>query len=197
MNSRYTIHLVDDDEAVREGLSLLFEAHGFAVAAFRDSAHLLAEFDANNLGPLLIDLNMPQVTGLELHTQLLQRGVEWPVIVITGDGDIHSCRAAFRSGVVDFLTKPIDEKDLFAALKKAERALDTLRERDDARILLGRLTPREREILDLVCRGFGTKDISSGLAISARTVDNHRANICDKLGTTSAVELLQIMQAAQ
>lgn len=197
MKSTYTIHLIDDDEAVREGLSLLFEAHGFAVAAYRGSKHLLSQLDTRRLGPLLIDLHMPQITGLELHSQLLQLGIDWPVIIVTGHGDIHSCRSAFRSGVVDFLTKPVDEKDLFAALKKAEDVLDMLRERDEARELLARLTPREREVLSMVCRGFGTREVAAALAISVRTVDKHRANIIDKLSTASVVELLKIIQVAQ
>jgi len=197
VNGRYTIHIVDDDDSVRDSLCLLFQTHRMKVISFADPTVFLSQFDKSKLGPLLFDLQMPQITGLELQQRLLKQGIDWPIIIVTGFGDLHSCRSAFQSGVVDFLTKPIDATDLFHALNKAERALDLLRERDEALSLLALLTHREREILNLVCGGFSTNQIATALYISNRTVDNHRAKIVRKLGTSSVVELLQIIHASQ
>jgi len=192
MTSRYPIYLIDDDDTVREGLSLLFRASDMAVRTFVDANSFLEKVDRNKPGFLLVDLKMPQVNGLELHQQLVARGIRWPLVILTGHGDVAACRAAFQVGVMDFLSKPVDADTLFATIHAMERLLDTVLERQQDEALLATLTPRESEILNMICRGFDTKGIANALGISPRTVDAHRVNISTKLGTTSVVEFVRM-----
>lgn len=194
---RNPVYLIDDDATVREGLCLLFEAYKIDVVAFSDPLDFLQKVDLLPAGYLLMDLQMPDLTGLELQRELVRRGIVWPIVMITGHGDLSNCRAAFKSGVVDFLSKPVDPGQLFEALNKAEKALELILERREAEALLATLTPRENEIISLVCRGWGSKEIAKGLNISLRTVDAHRANISEKLGTTSVAEFVQMKMTVQ
>ena len=191
------IYLVDDDEAVREALSLLLGTYGYEVEAFTDPTQFLARLDRSRPGCLLVDLRMPSVSGLQLQERLAGEGVDWPFIVITGHGDIHACRRAFRAGAVDFLTKPVDEQVLVEAVQAGMASLDSRAEAAEGRALLSSLTEREREVLDMVSRGWASKEIAEALEISPRTVDTHRANIASKLGTSSVAEFVRIAGVAQ
>lgn len=191
------IYLVDDDEAVREALSLLLGTYGYDVETFADPTLFLARLDRSRPGCLLVDLRMPSVSGLQLQERLAAEGVDWPFIVITGHGDIHACRRAFRAGAVDFLTKPVDELVLVEAVQAGMRDLDSRAEAAEGRALLASLTEREREVLDMVSRGWASKEIAEALEISPRTIDSHRANIATKLGTSSVAEFVRILGAAQ
>ncbi len=193
--SRPLVYIVDDDEAVRKALALLLGTYGMAVEDHGDPAQFLARLDPARPGCLLVDLRMPLVTGMQLHERLQERGIDWPLIMITGHGDVSACRRAFKAGVQDFLTKPIDEQVLVDALHAGFASLDGLRERREARQLLATLTEREREVLDMVCKGLATKDIALALAVSARTIDAHRANIAEKLGTSSVAEFVRLTMA--
>jgi FixJ family two-component response regulator len=194
--SKTLVYLVDDDEAVRDALSLLLGTYGYAVSSFADPTSLLAASETLRPGCLLVDLRMPAVSGLQLLERLGERGIDWPFIVITGHGDIHACRRAFKAGAVDFLTKPIDEQVLVEAVQAALARLDTQQEDAEARQLLATLTDREREVLEMVSRGWATKQIAEALAISPRTIDTHRAHIAEKLGTSSVAEFVRIVAAA-
>jgi len=191
------IYLVDDDEAVREALSLLLGTYGYEVETFADPTRFLARLDRSRPGCLLVDLRMPSVSGLQLQERLAAEGVDWPFIVITGHGDIHACRRAFRAGAVDFLTKPVDEQVLVEAVQAGMASLDGRAEAAEGRALLASLTEREREVLDMVSRGWASKEIAEALEISPRTVDTHRANIASKLGTSSVAEFVRIAGVAQ
>lgn len=190
------IYLVDDDEAVREALSLLLATYGMEVETFADPTTFLAHVDARQAGILLIDLRMPLVSGLQVQQKLTERGIDWPIIMITGHGDVNACRRAFKAGVSDFLSKPIDEDVLLDAIHSAKALLQARLERREAADLLASLTGREREVLDLVCQGFSSKDIAGALDISARTIDAHRANIAEKLKTSSVAEFVRLTVAA-
>ena len=190
--SNYPVYLVDDDAPVREAIALLLGTYGIKVESFADPAMLLARLDPTLPGCLLIDLRMPMVSGLQLQERLLARGIDWPTIIITGHGDVNACRRAFKAGALDFLTKPIDEQVLLDAIQSAFTALDSVLERREAKLLLASLTERERQVLDMVCQGWATKDIAAALDVSARTIDAHRANIADKLGTSSVAEFVRI-----
>lgn len=194
MTSRYPVYLIDDDDddAVREGLSLLFRAWDMVVRTFVDANSFLEQVDRNKPGYLLVDLKLPQVTGLELHQRLLAQGIRWPLVILTGYGDVAACRAAFQVGVTDFLSKPVDADTLFATIGGMERLLDAALERQQDEALLATLTPRESEILNMICRGFDTRAIANALGISPRTVDAHRVNISTKLRTTSVVEFVRM-----
>lgn len=139
---------------------------------------------------------MPAITGLKLQEKLVEEGIDWPVIIISGHGNIEACRRAFRNGAVDFLSKPVDEQDLIDAIQKAHRTLartlDARALQAETMALLSLLTAREREILERIALGFTTRQIADGLGLSPRTVDSHRAAIGLKLGTTSQAEMTRL-----
>ena len=191
------VYLVDDDEGVRSALSLLLGTYGIRIETFGDPTGFLARAPKLKPGVLLLDLRMPAITGLQLHERLAAIGCDWPTIICTGHGDVHACRRAFKAGVVDFLTKPIDEQVLVEALQQASAALDTRAERAEAAKLVALLTEREREVLDMVGRGWSTREIAESLELSPRTVDTHRANIAQKLGTTSVAEFARFAMIGQ
>ncbi|MFT4160209.1 response regulator transcription factor [Shinella sp.] len=191
------VYLVDDDEGVRSALSLLLGTYGIRIETFDDPTAFLARAQKLKPGVLLLDLRMPAITGLQLHEKLAAIGCDWPTIICTGHGDVHACRRAFKAGVVDFLTKPIDEQVLVEALQQASAALDTRAERAEAVKLVALLTEREREVLDMVGRGWSTREIAESLELSPRTVDTHRANIAQKLGTTSVAEFARFAMIGQ
>jgi FixJ family two-component response regulator len=190
--TRRQVYLVDDDQSVREAIALLLQTYGMNVDAYGEPTTFLAHLDPERPGCLLIDLRMPMITGLQLQEKLAERGIDWPVIMITGHGDVNACRRAFKAGVQDFLTKPIDEQVLVDAIHASFVTLDGLRERHEARKLLATLTAREREVLDMICDGLTTKDIATALAVSARTIDAHRAHVAEKLGTSSVAEFIRL-----
>ena len=190
------VYLVDDDFDVREGLCVLLRTHGFTV---RDFAGAVAFLDAlSGLEPacLVIDLRMPLMNGHRLQEQLAAAGCDWPVIMITGHGDMEACRKAFRAGAVDFLTKPIEEMPLVAAINLAQTRLKRLISEAEslgqARRRLEKLTSREAQILGLVGEGLTTKEIARRLDVSPRTVETHRTHISEKLGTGSVAEMVRI-----
>ena len=191
------VYLVDDDEGVRSALSLLLGTYGIRIETFGDPTAFLARAPKLKPGVLLLDLRMPAITGLQLHEKLAAIGCDWPTIICTGHGDVHACRRAFKAGVVDFLTKPIDEQVLVEALQQASSALDVHAERAEAAQLVAQLTDREREVLDMVGRGWSTREIAEALQLSPRTVDTHRANIAQKLGTTSVAEFARLALIGQ
>ncbi|MGQ3209908.1 MAG: response regulator transcription factor [Shinella sp.] len=191
------VYLVDDDEGVRNALSLLLGTYGIRIETFGDPTAFLARAPKLKPGVLLLDLRMPAITGLQLHEKLGAIGCDWPTIICTGHGDVHACRRAFKAGVVDFLTKPIDEQVLIEALQQASSALDQQAERAEAAQLVAQLTDREREVLDMVGRGWSTREIAETLRLSPRTVDTHRANIAQKLGTTSVAEFARLALIGQ
>lgn len=190
--NKMNIYLIDDDEAVREALSLLLYTYGMQVETFHDPATFLAHVDPERPGCLVLDLRMPMISGLQLQQKLQERGIDWPAIVITGHGDINACRRAFKAGVLDFLSKPVDEQVLLEALATASVKLDKIKEKTEAQNLLMRLTEREDEIFDFICRGFGSKDIATALNISVRTIDAHRAKIAEKLETSSVADFVRL-----
>ncbi len=201
---KHPVYLVDDDEAVCRALSLLLSTVGIHVNGFTDPQAFLARLGQLEPGCLVLDIRMPAISGLKLQERLAAQGIDWPTIVISGHGDIEACRRAFRNGAVDFLSKPVDEQDLIDAIQKGQDALDLLLRRraqqTETESLLASLTPREREVLDHIARGFTTRQIAESLGLSSRTVDTHRASLGSKLGTTSQAELTRFwleVQASQ
>ncbi|WP_419904687.1 response regulator transcription factor [Kiloniella sp.] len=195
------IYLVDDDEAVRDGLSLLLKTLGYHVATFGDPVTFLEAQPRLSPGCIVMDIRMPMISGLKVQEKLVEANCDWPVVVISGHGDINACRRAFKNGAVDFLSKPLDEQDLIDAIQKGEANLLEI-ERKQAEIaestsLLNTLTPREKEVLDMVSRGWATKEIAVSLSISPRTIESHRSHIAEKLGTTSVAEMARLVLEAQ
>lgn len=190
------VYLIDDDPEVRDGLAFLLRTVGVTATTFADGLAFLAALPKLAPGAILVDIRMPHITGLRLQEQLTAAGCTWPVIVITGHGDVDACRRAFRAGAVDFLTKPIDEQVLIEAVQGALAELARRVASQDgaskARGLLERLSEREAEILALISDGLSTKEIARKLDISPRTIDTHRAHIAEKLGTTSVADMVRL-----
>lgn len=197
----YPVYLVDDDEAVRNALCLLLSTIGIQASGYADPGLFLAQAARLAPGCVILDIRMPHISGLKLQERLLEQGVDWPVIVISGHGDIDACRRAFRNGAVDFLSKPIDEQELIDAIQKGQDVLECQQrqraQRAETLALLASLTPRERQVLEHATQGFSTRQIADALGVSPRTVETHRAAIGAKLGTTSVAELTRLWLEAQ
>lgn len=187
------VYLVDDDEAVRNALTLLLETVGMTVRSFASPDIFLKQAANFSPGCLILDIRMPAISGLKLQEKLSDQGITWPTVVISGHGDIEACRRAFRNGAIDFLSKPVDEQDLIDAIQKGHAELEAREqvsaERAEALALVKRLTGREQEVLGMIARGLTTKQIADAFNLSPRTVESHRAAIAAKTGTSSAAEL--------
>jgi len=195
IRSEQTIYLVDDDPAVRDALGLLLSLRGYRTALFADAAGFLETWSEHWSGCLLIDIRMPGMDGLTLQKTLRDRGCTLPVIIITGHGDVDSARTAFRSQAVDFLEKPLDEARLVAAIEEAfarrQHSSESRRRQHDYARRLATLTPREREVMELVIAGRHNREIAGQLAISVRTVEVHKARMMAKLQAQGTADLVR------
>ncbi len=189
------IHLVDDDDAVREGLALLIGTVGLRVAAWPHPQTFLDDFDRESVGAIVLDVRMPGLSGLTVLEQLRASGVDQPVIMLTGHGTVETCRRAFKAGAAEFLEKPVEDEQLLEAIHNAVRAHVRSRSRStadrEARERFMRLSEREREVLSLVVGGLTNKEIARALALSPRTVETHRAHLSAKLETESLAQLIR------
>ena len=195
------VYLVDDDDAVRDALSLLLETVGLTVRSYTAPEVFLSQAGGLTAGCLILDIRMPAISGLKLQEKLAAQGIDWPTVIISGHGDIEACRRAFRNGAIDFLSKPVDEQDLIDAIQKGHAVLESQSqisaERAEAIALVDHLSVREREVLGMIAKGLTTKQIAQALGLSPRTVESHRAAIAAKAGTSSAAELTRIWLDAQ
>ncbi len=194
--SGYTIFIIEDDQSVRDALGLLLGLRGHPVAMFADAESFLNAYRPEWRGCLLIDIRMPGMDGLALQKRLLETGCRMPAIVMTGHGDVESAREAFRAQAVDFLEKPIDHAKLMdaieAALLRQTAAQQEERRHAEADRLLASLTPREREVMDLVVAGRHNREIAETLGISARTVEVHKARMMTKLRVENVADLVRL-----
>ncbi len=189
------INLVDDDDAVREGLALLIGTVGLRVTGWKHPREFLTGFDRESIGAVVLDVRMPGVSGLSVLDLLREQGVDQPVIMLTGHGTVEMCRRAFKAGAAEFLEKPVDDDQLLEALHNAVRLHVSSRERlaadREARESVARLSEREREVLSLVVEGLTNKEIARALSLSPRTVEAHRANLSAKLQVGSLAQLIR------
>jgi FixJ family two-component response regulator len=196
-----TIFVVDDDEAVRTSLRLLLKSVGLQVETFASAQEFLDQFDPDRAGCLVLDIRMPGVSGLELQQQLNDRHSIMPIVFITGHGDVPMAVEAMQAGAVDFIQKPFRDQDLIdrinRALEKDKAMRGELRERDEIRRRMSQLTPREREVLELVTQGKANKVIAGDLNVSQRTVEIHRARVMEKMGAASLAHLVRMVIEAQ
>ncbi len=189
------IHLVDDDEAVRDALGLLISTVGLRVAPWANPERFLAEFDRASLGAVVLDMRMPGLSGLAVLEQLQAAGVDHPVVMLTGHGTVDLCRRAFKAGAAEFLEKPVNDELLLDTLQQAVRRHVKSRQRhaadQAARQRYAGLTEREREVLGLIVEGLTNKEIGRAMAVSPRTVETHRANLFEKLAAPSLAHLIR------
>jgi len=193
MSTTPLIHVVDDDESLRTAVLRLLSAAGFEACGYASTGDFLLHPLPERPGCLLLDVRMPGPSGLDLQAALKRQGIMLPVIFLTGHADVSSSVRAMKAGAVDFLTKPVKRDILLDALRRA-LAIDALQRvaRDEADRLRARfasLTPREREVFDLIIAGRLNKQIADELRIAERTVKLQRAQVMAKLGASTAAEL--------
>jgi FixJ family two-component response regulator len=190
-----TVHVIDDDEAIRSALSLLLRSGGHDAITFDSSESYLNTAPDDPDACLVLDMQMPGMSGLQLMDQLASRGPLPPIIMLTGHGDIPIAVAAMKRGALDFLEKPFEDTALLGLIDRAtaliEQRRDERRQHDRHSEVLAQLTPREKEIMERVVKGQSNKVIAIDLDISERTVEIHRGRVMKKIGVRSVAELVQ------
>ena len=196
MNDSQTVFVVDDDEGVRDGLSLLLSTVGQPCELFECAHDFLDSYDNDKRGCLVLDIRMPRMTGLDLQAKLIELGSGLPIIFITGHGDIPMAVEAMRRGALDFIRKPFREHDLLErineALNLAEDAYRQALDRQELADKLSLLSERERQVFERVADGQMNKVIAADLGISERTVEVHRGQVMKKLGVRTLAQLVRI-----
>ncbi len=196
-----TVFIIDDDASVRKSLSRLLRAENLRTESF-DSAGAYLDRDAHEgMGCILLDINMPGISGIELQARLVDQGSDMPIVFLTGHGDVRSSVLAMKRGALDYLTKPADEADLLRAVRQAlehhrhvrvvTRTRDVILERIDS------LTPREQQVMQQLITGALNKVIADRLDIAVKTVKVHRAHVMEKMGVRSVAELLHLCHLAE
>jgi two-component system response regulator TtrR len=194
-----TVHVVDDDDAMRDSMTWLLEGEGYDVHCYDSGESFLAAWSPALNGCLVLDVRMPEMSGLELHEKLDTLGSTLPIIFVTGHGDVPMAVGALQRGACDFIEKPFHDADLLTRIQRALE-LDTLlaqrRQRDSAishRLQL--LTQREREVMELVVAGKLNKQVADELDISMKTVEAHRARVMEKMGVRTLAELVKAVMS--
>jgi RNA polymerase sigma factor (sigma-70 family) len=195
-----TVFVVDDDSSTRELLEWLMRRNGLEVETFPDARSFLKAYRPSDPGCLVLDLNMPGMSGLDLQNYLKEQGVVLPVLFLSGRADVPKAVAAVKGGAIDFIEKPFDYKRVVERVKEGLQAdLQQRAGHDRKRMVcerLAQLTQREREVLDLVVAGKLNHEIAEALDISIKTVEAHRARLMEKLEVGSLAELVQAVVAA-
>jgi FixJ family two-component response regulator len=196
-NEAATVLVVDDDPGVRNAMRSLLKSVGLNSLLFGSAQEFLAAYQPSQQGCLVLDIRMPGMSGLELQQQLNMRGAVIPVIFMSGHGDIPMAVEAMQHGAFDFLQKPFRDQDLLDRIQRAivrdGELRKSLGEHERIRSHLESLTPREREVLDLMTQGLQNKSIAQKLAVSPRTIEIHRARVMEKMNAHSVAELVRMM----
>lgn len=199
--SEPTVFIVDDDEAVARSLRWLIESVRLKVATFPSAQAFLDGYDAESSGCLVLDVRMPGMSGLDLQERLAAQQIHVPIIFITGHGDVQMAVRAVQAGAFDFVEKPFNDQDLLDRIQKAiardadQRSKEA--QRVQLRTLFNSLTPREREVLDLVVEGMSNKAVANSLGLSAKTVEVHRAKVMEKMHARSIADLVKVAMQNQ
>lgn len=199
-DAAFTVIIVDDDANVLKALRRLLRTKGYECRTFSSASEFLAQHDPATLGCAILDLSMPGLGGIELQQILAKEAAHFPVVFVTGKGDIPTSVRAMRAGAVDFLTKPVNASDLVAAVVRAraqaESAQRATSELDGIQARIARLTPREREVLEHVVAGRLNKQIAGDLGTVEKTIKVHRGRVMEKLGVRSVAELVRLAERA-
>ena len=190
-----SIFLIDDEEAVRRALSEMLRVFGYTVETFVSAGEFLDQLETAGPGCVVADVCMPGMNGIDLVRALASRESPLPVIIITGHGDVPMAVEAIKAGAEDFIEKPVDDRQLVAAINRGiDRCLSAQRKRESVRDLeqrFARLTPREVEVFDHVVKGYTNQAIAMSLGISTRTVESYRLQLMEKMGAESVAALVR------
>ena len=201
MASTAIVFVIDDDASVRKSLKRLLDAACYKVEAFTSASEFLTRSAHDGPSCVVVDVRMPDLNGIDFQKALIEGGREEQLVFITGHGDIPMCAQAMKAGAVDFLPKPFKPKQLLESVERAlTRSAKQRRrtsEKNHARGLLERLTPREYEVMQLVATGMLNKQVGGELGMAETTVKTHRAHLMPKLGITSVAELMVVLQKAE
>lgn len=201
MNHQPTVGIIDDDEAIRESLRLLLFAAGIRSRSYASANAFLADEDMPDIACILLDIRMPGMDGLELFQRLGEKKAPYPVIFITGHGDIPLAVAAIKQGAFDFLTKPFRAGELLdrvqAAMQHHQEVCEQLRSLQTLNERVAACTPRELEVMRLMVQGLPNKGIADDLHISPRTVEIHRAHVMEKMQADSLPHLVRMVAALE
>jgi RNA polymerase sigma factor (sigma-70 family) len=196
-----TVFVVDDDDAVRNMIGQLVEAVNLNAETFSSAQEFLDSYDPAHPGCLILDVRMPGMSGIKLQAELLDRNICLPIIFVSGHGDVPMAAETFKKGAVDFIEKPFRNQALLEqiqiALAKDARLRQDQAKREAAKAKLALLSPREREVMELVRAGKPNRVIAEKLRLSQRTVEAHRANIMEKLQVNSVAELVTMLNAVE
>jgi len=201
-----SIHIVDDDEAMRDSLAWLLDGERFTIFPYASAEDFLARFSAGgNAGApacVILDIRMPGMSGVELHEHLMRQGIATPMIFVTGHGDVPMAVEAIKRGAFDFMEKPFNEQKLLGIIERAiehdSKIASASAQHAQLATRLARLSPREREVLDFVITGKMNKTIADAMGISIKTVEAHRARVMEKMNARSLAELVQqVVQARE
>ena len=195
-NTSATIHIIDDDPSMLKYLSDLVNTLNYKSQTYDCANDFLDNYNNDGFGCLILDLRLPGISGLDLHQQLPSHGIDLPVIMISGFGDVSTVVKAMKSGVLDFLEKPFKGQELLDLIHNAIHQHKEIREKTNtqnkAQTRLDSLTKREKQVMELVVIGMLNKDIAKKLKISIKTVEVHRANVMDKMSAKSVADLVRM-----
>jgi two-component system response regulator FixJ len=201
MTTDKLVHVIDDDDAVRRSVAFMLKHSGYRVESWVSGVEFLKHAKNAERGCVLLDVRMPEMDGLQVQQEMVNRGIDMPVVVLTGHGDVGVAVQAMRAGAVNFLEKPYEKEALLGAIEEAYDRLDRSRSKDmhaaEARVRLASLTGRERDVLNGLVQGNPNKTIAYDLGISPRTVEIYRANMMEKLRARSLSEALRIAFIAE
>ena len=196
---KQTIHVVDDDEAMRDSMTWLLEGEGYTVTCYDSAARFLAVRNNRMRGCIVLDVRMPEMSGLELHEKLEALGSRLPIIFVTGHGDVPMAVLALQRGACDFIEKPFNNEDLLSRVRRALELDDQLAARQQRNSAIAhrleQLTQREREVMQLVVAGKLNKQVANELDISMKTVEAHRARVMEKMGVRTLAELVKAVMS--
>jgi two-component system response regulator FixJ len=191
-----TIYVVDDDDGMRRALDTLLSTVGYKTAVFSRPGDFLSQFKPETHGCLVLDIRMPEMSGLEVQQQLNRKGSMLPVIFITGHGDVPMAVQAMKEGAFEFIQKPFRDQDLLDrinhALKQDSDNRSNAARRSDVQHRLESLTPREKQVMNFIVDGSANKVIAIDLGLSERTVEIHRAKVMEKMGARSVAHLVKL-----
>lgn len=198
MTREAVVHVIDDDDAARDSLAFLLDTAGFCVRTYESAVVFLGELARVEPGCIISDVRMPEITGLELLRRLRDQKIDWPVIVMTGQGDVTLAVESIKAGALDFIEKPYHHEELLGAVRSAVMDSSDAREEEKAEVRkrLAGLSPIERQVLAALTAGQPNSAIAVELAISPRTVEVHRASILTKMQAKSLSHLVRMMMLA-